>query len=168
MTKSMIQRFFRLAAGGCLLMLLAGCAGTGFHGGSCNVAVWDIEDLSTGNTAMKDIGPLMSARVVEVIQSRGDCHVVERQKLILVMEELNLGSSELADTATRLKVGRIAGAEKMVFGAYQVFGNTMRIDLRLVDVASGEIIGTAAENARSTEVAQWLEAAGTAAGRLIK
>jgi curli biogenesis system outer membrane secretion channel CsgG len=94
--------------------------------------------------------------------------VVEREKLVAMLEELTLGSSELADESTRLKVGRMIGAREMVFGGYMVVGNTMRLDLRMVDVASGKVLKTAKMTAGSNDIAGWLKAARDAAAELLK
>lgn len=161
-------RPFWLLASGCVLLFFLNCAAPGGLKGPCTIAVWDLEDFSARKNTLADIGPLLSARIVETVQSAGQCSVVERQKLLLVMEELHLGSSELADTSTKLRVGRIAGARQMVFGAYQVVGETMRLDLRLVDVASGEIMATATRDVVSSQVSQWISAAGAAAGELLR
>ena len=81
------------------------------------------------------------------------------------MEELNLGSSELADESTRLKVGRMIGAREMVFGGYMVVGSTMRVDLRRVDVETGKVVKTAKKTVAADDLAGWIKAAqDTAAG----
>ncbi|HOJ14211.1 MAG TPA: CsgG/HfaB family protein, partial [Deltaproteobacteria bacterium] len=89
--------------------------------------------------------------------------VVERERLVAVLEELRLGSSQLADDETRLRVGRITGAREMVFGAYMVVGPTMRLDLRRVDVETGRVVRTASKTAPSGDVQAWVEAARKAA-----
>ena len=130
------------------------------------IAVWDLEDLSPLGIAQMDLGNLLSARIMETVQQAGGT-VVEREKLEIALRELNLGSSSLADTSTRLRIGRIAGARLMIFGAYQVVADQMRLDLRIVDVETGRIIKTAEKTAAGGDISGWLKAAEAATKELI-
>lgn len=130
------------------------------------VAVWDLEDLSPSGVSQMDLGNLLSARIMETVQ-QGGYLIVEREKLDVALRELNLGSSSLADASTRLRIGRITGAKWMIFGAYQVISDQMRLDLRLVDVETGRIIKTAEKTAASSNLSGWLNAAEMAAKDLI-
>ena len=131
------------------------------------VAVWNPDDLSFQPSAWPDLGELLGSQVAAYIGNSGTHSVVERQKLDAVLEELNLATSALADPATRLKIGRLAGATMMVFGGYQVVGTSMRIDLRLVDVATAAIVSTATETVAAADPNAWLRAASLAAATLV-
>jgi hypothetical protein len=130
-----------------------------------SVAVWEIEDLSPGGNRL-DIGELFSARIMEVLKSKGDYTVVERTRILRVLEELRLGSSALADEQTRLRVGKLVGARVMVFGGYLVIGGNMRLDLRLVEVETGKVLKAVQKTASSNDTSGWLDAAGRAAAEL--
>ena len=132
-----------------------------------SIAVWDLEDLSPLEIAQMDLGNLLSARIIETVQQAGGYTVVEREKLEIALRELNLGSSALADPSTQLRIGRIAGARLMIFGAYQVVADQMRLDLRIVDVESGRIIKTAEKTTGGGDISGWLKAAEAAANELI-
>jgi curli biogenesis system outer membrane secretion channel CsgG len=129
------------------------------------LAVWDMEDLSPGSSRI-DIGELLSARVVETMGNRGNYTVVERTRLVRVLEELRIGSSSLADEETRLRVGKLVGARFMVFGGYQIIGKKMRLDLRLVEVESGKVLKAVQKTTASSDISGWLDAAGKAAAGL--
>jgi curli biogenesis system outer membrane secretion channel CsgG len=131
------------------------------------IAIWDLEDLSPMGIAQPDMGNILSARIMETIQQAGDYTVVEREKLEIALRELNLGSSSLADPSTQLRIGRIAGAKLMIFGAYQVIADQMRLDLRMVDVETGRIKKTAEKTAGGNDISGWLNAAEAAAKELI-
>jgi hypothetical protein len=145
---------------------LFGCATTGEQEGVRAVAVWDPEDLSIKDSGRPDLGQVLSGEIIQTLQASG-IKVVEREKLVAMLEELKLGSSELADESTRLKVGRMIGAREMVFGGYMVVGNTMRLDLRRIDVATGKVIKTAKNTAEANDLAGWLKAARDAAAELL-
>ncbi len=149
------------------VLVLAGCATVPQEHGPRAVAVWDLENLSLDSSARPDLGQVLSGEIIQVISRSEEVIVVEREKLVAILEELNLGSSELADESTRLKVGRMIGAAEMVFGGYMVVGNTMRIDVRLVDVETGRVMKTSKRTAGSGDLNGWLQAARDAAAELF-
>lgn len=151
-----------------LLAFFAGCTSA-----SCKdqqspaVAVWDLENLNPDEVIAADMGELLAAKVIEILKESGTLQVVERERLILALEELNLGSSKLAEESTRLKVGRIIGARYMVFGGYFIISGMMRLDLRLVEVETGRILKAAQKVTAAGDLNGWLKAAGQAAAELI-
>lgn len=154
---------------GILVLLLTACAGAGtaVDNEPISVAVWDLEDLSPMAHGQAGIGEFMAAKITERVGEMKSYRAVERQQLIKAIEELNIGSSDLADAGTRLKLGRIIGARQMVFGAFQVVGSSLRLDLRRVDVASGKILKTSTGSASSDHLSGWLPAADQAAAELM-
>lgn len=132
------------------------------------IAVWDLDDLSPSAYAQQaNLGEILSGKIIEAVQAKGEYSVIERQRLLLALEELHLGSSSLADEDTRLKLGKITGASFMIFGGYQIIGDTMRLDLRLVEVETGKIKKAVQKTASASDLAGWLDAAGKAAEELL-
>lgn len=131
------------------------------------IAVWDLENLSPDGSAQVDLGDLLSAKIMEAVRQHHQYALVERQQLQLVLRELDLGSSSLADPATQLRIGKIAGAGLMMFGAYQVVGNQMRLDLRMVEVETGRVLKASERTVGSADLAEWLAAAEAAANELL-
>ena len=155
-----------------LFLFLSGCVTTGpkevstidwSSGGA--VAVWDLEDVSPMGAAQPDIADFLTARVLETLKAQG-ANVVEREKLLMVLKELSLGESELADPETQLRIGRLSGAKRMIFGGYQVIGGSMRIDLRLVDVETGRVLSAAEKTVEGSNLDRWLAAAEEATRKL--
>jgi TolB-like protein len=145
---------------------LSGCAGDPVIPSAPAVAVWDPEDVSPGAAGEQGIGEVLALRIVEAARARG-VSVVERQKLLLAVEELRLGSSALADESTRLRLGRITGARQMVFGGYIAVGNRVRMDLRLVDVETGKVLRTASRTGPAGGIGALLDLCGQAASDLF-
>lgn len=143
------------------------CASDAPYQGNAAVAVWDIDNLTPAASAADDLGEVLSSQVIDTLQKRGDHPVVERQHLLLAMEELKLGSSSLADEETRLRLGRLSGARLMVFGGYQIIGKQMRLDLRLVEVETGRIIKAVQKVSSSSDLQGWLNSARGAAEELF-
>jgi tetratricopeptide (TPR) repeat protein len=67
-------------------------------------------------------------------------NVVERDKLELLLQELNLGSSELADDDTQLALGKILAARALAFIEFGQLGASPRINVRLVDTETTRIM----------------------------
>ena len=151
------------------VLLIAACAGGGgpSSGQPLSVAVWDLEDVSPIPHGRAGIGEVLATQLSARIGAMPGVQVVERQALVHALEELNLGSSALADSRTRLRLGRVVGARQMVFGAFQVAGADLRVDLRRVDVASGKILKTATASAAVDDVTTWLAAADRGAAALM-
>ena len=131
------------------------------------VAVWDLENLSPLNIPQPDLGELLSVEVIQTLKEKGPWTVVERERLLLALEELGLGSATLADEATRLRLGRLVGARLMVFGGYQVIHREMRLDLRLVEVETGKVLKAAEKTTSAGNLSGWLEAARDATVELL-
>jgi curli biogenesis system outer membrane secretion channel CsgG len=151
-----------------LLMFFSGCtAAPRMDLKTSAVAVWDLENLNPKEAIGTDMGELLAAEVIETLKKSSSFQVVERQRLILVLEELNLSSSDIVNDAARLRIGRIVGARFMVFGGYFVLGGMLRLDLRLVEVETGAIVKAAEKTAAAGDLNGWLKVARQAAEELI-
>ncbi len=130
------------------------------------VAVWNIEDLSPIKSNEPDLGEFIAATIIETLEKKCEFKMVEREKLLLTLEELSLGSSELASENSRLRIGKILGAKLMVFGAYQLIGDVIRLDLRLVNVEQGLVVNAASSEADAKNLDARLKGAEVAAMEL--
>jgi curli biogenesis system outer membrane secretion channel CsgG len=155
-----------------LYLIIIFCAVAGFSapatvqaGGA--VAVWDLEDLAPVPSAAAEMGEILAAKIIETFEESGNYQVVERQRLQLVLEELNLGTTELISDATRLQIGRLIGARLMVFGSYIVINDALRLDVRKVDVETGLILKAVSKTASGSDPAEWLKIARKAAEELL-
>lgn len=108
------------------------------------VAVWDFDNNSLGT--MADIEAVESLRRIfpEALMARladaPDLKLVERLYLRELLDEQKLGSSDLADQDSRLRIGRLLGARYMIFGDYLALGPVLRLDVRLVDGETSRIL----------------------------
>ena len=69
--------------------------------------------------------------------------LVERGRLEEVIQELELQKSAAFDQSTSVKIGKLMGAEYLVVGRYFDLFGTLRIDARVLNVQTGEIVATA-------------------------
>ncbi len=131
------------------------------------VAVWDLENLNPAENTYAELGALLSTQVIETLGESAGFTVVERQRLLLVLEELNVGTSDIVSASTRLRIGRIVGAKFMVFGSYFVMDAMMRLDLRMVEVETGRIVKAAERTVSGRDLGVWLNAAREATRDLL-
>lgn len=64
--------------------------------------------------------------------------VVERAKLESLLQEMALGQSGLVEESSASEVGKMLGAQYLVFGSFMnLYKNQFRIDVRIVNVETG-------------------------------
>ena len=146
-------------------LLFISCVSTIRETREVTVAVWDLEDLSPSRSIRPDLGELLSGRIIETLSNR-EYTVIERERLLLALQELNLGTTLLVDEATRLKLGKLMGARYMVFGGYQIIGGQMRLDLRMVEVETGKVLKAVQKTTGAGDLSGWIDAAQKAAEEL--
>ena len=152
-----------------LSLIIAGCASAPVSDPTTPqaLAIWTLEDLSLPGTVPPELAELLTAKVMETAEATATYPLVERERLLAILQELNLGSSQLVDEATGLRIGRLVGARLMLFGSYQVVAALMRIDLRLVDVETGRVINAAEKTVPAGNLAGWLTGAEMATRDLL-
>ncbi len=87
-----------------------------------------------GGLAARDgISSVMTAQLTELLNQSGRVQVVERIIMDRLLEELNLGTSDLADPQTALKLGRILAAKIVTTGSLLHLPDASLLSLRLID-----------------------------------
>jgi tetratricopeptide (TPR) repeat protein len=117
-----------------ILMAVVMCSG---------VAQTTIAVLPFDNTAKNEEYAWLSDGFCESLTSGfvqiGQFIVIERKRLEDVIKEQDLQLSDLVDAARSVKVGEILGAQKVVLGSYQILGEDINVNCRIVDVQSGKV-----------------------------
>jgi hypothetical protein len=76
--------------------------------------------------------------LIRELQSRGYT-IVERRLLDKVLAEVKLGSSELADADTQIKLGKLLAARMMVSGTLTTQGSTVAAAVRAIDTETSQL-----------------------------
>ncbi|MFH1700132.1 MAG: CsgG/HfaB family protein [Candidatus Zixiibacteriota bacterium] len=72
-----------------------------------------------------------------------DLKVVERDKIEYILKELELSKSGMVETSTAVRVGKMLGAQMMVFGSItQLDKNNSKMLIKAVKVETSEIVAT--------------------------
>jgi tetratricopeptide (TPR) repeat protein len=92
------------------------------------------------------------------LQESGRVKVVEREIIDKLLSELKLGSSEIADPTTRLKLGRVLAASVIGTGGFYPNEAKSELQLRLIDTETTDIRSTLSGNLVSpSEVATFAD-----------
>jgi curli biogenesis system outer membrane secretion channel CsgG len=93
-----------------------------------------------GHERLDFLGDWLADSMGAALQSSGELRVVERRELLKILQEQKLGSSALASKEGRLELGKIAGAQTLIFGNFAAVADVLQISARIVDVESGVIL----------------------------
>jgi TolB-like protein len=114
------------------------------------VAVMPFRDLSGGRG---EVGEAIRETVTADLKDVPGLKVIERAQIdqIILQQNLQTKRNDL-DPLASVRVGTLLGASMLVAGAYQKAGPQVRLTARFVDVATGEIKGTAKVDGAATEL----------------
>lgn len=79
------------------------------------------------------------AHVSEALHADGRVNMIERELLTRLLEELKLSTSELADPATALKIGKLLSTRVIVTGRIKIDKAGQVVLLRLIDTETGAV-----------------------------
>jgi tetratricopeptide (TPR) repeat protein len=96
-----------------------------------------------GGLADRDgLSTILTAQLADHLNASGRVKVVDRVVLDRLLSELNLGSSDLADPGTALRLGRVMAARVMGTGTLFTMPGDTLVNLRLVDTETSAIAKT--------------------------
>ncbi|HEV8509154.1 MAG TPA: CsgG/HfaB family protein [Gemmatimonadales bacterium] len=102
------------------------------NGGSYGQGKEDFDALERGIAGM----------MISELAQNPAARVVERQEIQRLLDEQNLGAQGRVDAQTAAKVGKLVGARYVVLGTFIDFYGDFRVDVRLVNSETGEIVKT--------------------------
>lgn len=82
---------------------------------------------------------LLASGIMDQLIEKSRVQVVERALLDKLLDELKLGTSELADRSTALSLGKILSARVIVSGQVVYAGSQTQVSLRLIETETGRI-----------------------------
>jgi len=108
------------------------------NGGSYGQAKENFDALERGIAGM----------MISELARNPAARVVERDQIAQLMSEQNLGAQGRVDSATISRIGRLTGARYMVMGTFVDFYGDFRMDVRLVNTETSEIVKTESDRAQ--------------------
>ena len=141
----------------------------------------DAKQKATAQLGMQnDLGATLADLIINRLVTDGKFIVIERAALDKIIKEQNFSNSDRADSATAVKLGKIAGVDAIVIGSITQFGGesskkstnipikihgipmpvannqktstvSVGVTARLIDVSTGLILASATGNGTSTK-----------------
>ncbi len=107
------------------------------------LTLWIMDFDCAGYTLQEGMSRIMTTGLTEVLLESGRIQIVERALLDKLMEELKLGSSQLADQRTALALGRIAAA-RLIVSPKAAFGPAeTQVSLRVFETETSRVAAAA-------------------------
>lgn len=107
----------------------------------------------------------IAGMLISELAANPAARVVEREEIQKLLEEQNLGATGRVNPETAAKVGKLVGARYVVLGSFIDFYGDFRVDVRLVNVETSEIVKVEKDQAQRDHLFQIIQ---NVAGRLMK
>ena len=96
-----------------------------------------IEDIEVLDPLRKGLADMLTTDLSKVVNLR----IVERERLQSLLDEMGINQSSLVEETTAVKVGKILGAQSMLFGSFtKLDKKQMRIDIRIIQTETAQLI----------------------------
>ena len=102
------------------------------NGGSYGQEAEDFEALKVGLQQM----------LIGDLAGNSGLRLVERGQIQQLLDEQDLGAGGRVDANTAAQIGQLIGARYMIFGSFIDFYGDFRLDARIIDGETGEVIKT--------------------------
>ncbi|HEX6241396.1 MAG TPA: FlgO family outer membrane protein [Polyangiales bacterium] len=96
-------------------------------------------DNNTGNAELAPLAKGLADMLITDLSNVSSLQIVERERLNQVLGELKLGRSKFIDPKTAQKLGKGLAAEFIMTGGYALSGDVLRVDARVIEVATGKV-----------------------------
>lgn len=119
------------------------------------IAVFPFTNGGSFGPAKEDLAPLeigIQQMLLTELAQNDSLRIVDRSALKQVLEEQNLAAAGRVDPQTAARVGKLVGARYAVTGVFMDMRGNFRLDGRVVDVETGEILKTQSVRARSADI----------------
>jgi TolB-like protein len=140
----------------CLLPVVAAAQQTDARPG---LAVFPFTNGGAYGPDKEDLAPLevgIQQMILTELAQNPNLRVVERSELRRILEEQDLVRAGRVDPGTAAQVGRLVGARYVVTGSFiDLFGN-FRLDARIIDVETSELVNAVELRSRREDLYQLL------------
>ena len=103
---------------------------------------FDVSSVTTDHETYDALGRGLAAMTLSELTANPAIRVVERTQLQQILNEQNLGHEGRVDPGTLSRIGKLIGAKYMVTGTLINIAGNLRIDTRIFDTETSEILKT--------------------------
>lgn len=107
------------------------------------IAVLPFENGGSYGQDKEDFAALeqgIPALLITSLRQNPAARVVDRSEVHRLLDEQNLATEDRVDAATAARIGKLVDARYMILGTFVDYYGKFRIDARIVDVETGEIL----------------------------
>jgi curli biogenesis system outer membrane secretion channel CsgG len=108
-------------------------------------------DYSGSEKRLEALRKGMAQMLISDLSAHETARIVERERLEAVLAEQKLGRSRGFDQRTAVRIGKLLGARYLVLGSYFDLAEALRVDARLVDVETGEVLRSVGAEGRTDD-----------------
>ncbi len=95
---------------------------------------------TTADTEYQWLSKGLADMLISDLSGIPDIKIIERESLEKVLQEQALSLTGLTEEGSAVEVGKLLQADQLIYGAYIVNDDVIRIDMKLVAVESGTIL----------------------------
>ncbi len=107
-----------------------------------------------------ELAHLMAEKLVSSLVEYQRFRVIERSQLDKILKEQKFGLSDLVESSTAARLGKLVGVDCLVVGSAWVAGGAVDLTMRLVDTETGEVLATRAGQCRADSPSETRQIAG--------
>lgn len=107
------------------------------------IAVIPFQDLKTD--IVTTLGKYIAEELTTALFNSGKFHIIERNLLNKVLEELKLSQTGAVNPSSAKELGKITGVDAVVTGTIQDLINRVAVNCRLIETETGNIFAAASE-----------------------
>lgn len=100
-------------------------------------------DNRTGSADYDALGKGLAAMMITDLAAVESLQVVEREHLQEVLQEMERQRSQYFDQSTAVRAGKLVGAQYILAGQITAVKPRVRLDTRIIDVATSEVVKSA-------------------------
>jgi TolB-like protein len=109
---------------------------------AATVAVMDFTAFSVSLQDATALGKGLAGMLTTELSARPGLRMVERQQIRTLLDEQRLALSGRTEERMALEIGKLLGAEYLITGNLALAREIARLDVRVLRVATGEVIAT--------------------------
>ncbi len=111
-----------------------------FQAFSQETPILAVTDISIDKNIKSELSLPLTDRIREIFVNSNQYQVIDRNTIILVIEEQKFQLSDLVDAERTVKIGKLLGAQFIVTGNLTKIENLNTMSLRIIDVETGVIV----------------------------
>ena len=108
-------------------------------------------DYAGRDVALEALKKGLAQMLISDLAAVETLRIVERERLQAVLEEQKLARSGKIDAGTAARIGKLLGARYLVLGSYFDALGALRVDARLVDVETGQVLKSVGANGKTDD-----------------